>query len=369
MKTQLALRLLSDLLKWDTPTATQEFSWLRIMVDAKFDHYQGYAPGQRFFVHLIHWLAQFTKLEERHVAYHFMKERMVWISRGEINHLVSLSYPVIQREIRRSIAAEKGLRMHQSWLDPDVREAICQSEFRTLFVALSDGAWIDVFRRENEGVISNEQVVASAEITERKWDDLRGELRKRLAELKCPDNSAVFERICLIDDFTGSGASLIRWDEDEDKWKGKVARFCDMAAAYTNTHLKAGSVIHAHHYLASTSAVQNIEDLLGQYAKVREEFSFIATYCNVLRPDDKIDAKAAPDLVKIITDYYDSTCENKHTKKDIWFGYRQSGLPLVLEHNTPNNSIALLWAAGEHPNKMRPLFPRKQRHKDHGQSL
>jgi hypothetical protein len=36
-------------------------------------------------------------------------------------------------------------------------------------------------------------------------------------------------------------------------------------------------------------------------------------------------------------------------------------LSLVLAHNTPNNSIGLLWAEGP---KMTPLFPRITRHKD-----
>ena len=51
--------------------------------------------------------------------------------------------------------------------------------------------------------------------------------------------------------------------------------------------------------------------------------------------------------------------------KDAHFGFGECGLPLVLDHNTPNNSLALLWAetpgdGGKHP--MRPLFRRRQRH-------
>ena len=58
----------------------------------------------------------------------------------------------------------------------------------------------------------------------------------------------------------------------------------------------------------------------------------------------------------------------KHTKvagTDAKLGFGQCALPLILEHNTPNNSIALIWAdtPGEHDRRhaMRPLFRRRQR--------
>lgn len=46
-------------------------------------------------------------------------------------------------------------------------------------------------------------------------------------------------------------------------------------------------------------------------------------------------------------------------------GFADCGLTLVLEHNTPNNSLAILWATSTRPttsHKMRPLFSRRQRH-------
>jgi hypothetical protein len=66
--------------------------------------------------------------------------------------------------------------------------------------------------------------------------------------------------------------------------------------------------------------------------------------------------------------YYDSCIENRHTRiagTDAKLGFGQCALPLVLEHNTPNNSVALLWADTSGDNKqhaMRPLFRRRQRH-------
>ena len=46
------------------------------------------------------------------------------------------------------------------------------------------------------------------------------------------------------------------------------------------------------------------------------------------------------------------------------YGYANCALPLVLEHNTPNNSIPILWAEtqGKLGHPMRPLFRRRDRH-------
>jgi hypothetical protein len=69
--------------------------------------------------------------------------------------------------------------------------------------------------------------------------------------------------------------------------------------------------------------------------------------------------------LEILSEYYDPAIENIHTGKDIWMGFKDCSIPLVLEHNTPNNSIALLWAESdgeEGAHAMKPLFRRRQRH-------
>jgi len=47
---------------------------------------------------------------------------------------------------------------------------------------------------------------------------------------------------------------------------------------------------------------------------------------------------------------------------DAKYGYAAGGLPIVLHHNTPNNSIALLWSYDDRD--VVGLFPRVQRHKE-----
>ncbi|OWJ56290.1 hypothetical protein BWU74_31490 [Paraburkholderia caledonica] len=74
------------------------------------------------------------------------------------------------------------------------------------------------------------------------------------------------------------------------------------------------------------------------------------------------------DLVALLQSWYDKDIADKHTGDGIWFGYKQCGLPLVLEHNTPNNSVALLWATSEEgaTPQMKPLFARRKRHSSNG---
>jgi hypothetical protein len=57
--------------------------------------------------------------------------------------------------------------------------------------------------------------------------------------------------------------------------------------------------------------------------------------------------------------YYDESLGDEHTG-NIKFGFDGCGLPLVLHHNTPNNSLYLLWA--RRSNTVEPLFVRYERH-------
>jgi hypothetical protein len=103
----------------------------------------------------------------------------------------------------------------------------------------------------------------------------------------------------------------------------------------------------------------------GWFPKDAVHFSF----GTVLPEDMPIDESRFPDFLKLVQKYYDTAIESRHTgvgeTMDVRLGFGNCALPLILEHNTPNNSIALLWADtdgenGQHP--MRPLFRRRQRH-------
>jgi hypothetical protein len=79
-------------------------------------------------------------------------------------------------------------------------------------------------------------------------------------------------------------------------------------------------------------------------------------------------------LVTLTKTYYSTKIQTDHTAvggvEHLGLGYGGCALPLVLHHNTPNNSLALLWAEalagpdddGALQPEMRPLFRRRQRH-------
>lgn len=372
MKQELALRLLSDLMDWDVKKATEEFKWLKLLVEYKYDHYQGYSPGARFLINLINWLKQFPEIKEREVAYKFILQRLIFISQREMHHLVNLSMPIFDSEARRLVAKELKLKFYETWGDSNADKRLRLLKLRTLYVALSDGAHIDVFRRDSDA--SNEQVVPLAEISPQKWKSLSEKLKERLDAEGYSEESPLFERICLIDDFTGSGFTLVRFDNEKNRWDGKVPKFCNQCKTneILGNHVIENCTVHVHHYLASTQAKEAIHQEIDKYAQTSEDFSLLPTFSYVLPPNIVVSGNDEYELANLLTDFYDHSIESKHSGKNIWYGYKQCGLPLVLDHNTPNNSIALLWAKSKSKDgsesliKMQPLFPRKERHIDHG---
>lgn len=374
MKPQLGKLLLAEQMQWDDTRATAEFAWISSLVAYKYDHYQGFNPGTRFFVNLLAWLAQFEQTD-RETAYKLIKEHLIYISQREINHLVSLTLPRLRRDNRRDVCNEVGIPMCASWTNPEAERRIRELDLSTAFIGLSDGARTDVLRRFNEGVISNEQIVAATEISDDKWDKLRDALKERLDKEGFSDAPAMFARICLVDDFTASGASLIR-REPNGKWKGKVPVFVEQMKKRFGTHVIENCTIHIHHYIGTEHSRETICRLLSEYKAhlADTKLQFRETYSMVLPSSVVIGEHSDPAIVQLLKKYYNKSCEDKHTGPDIWFGYKQCGLPLVLDHNTPNNSVALLWASSseaddEAQHEMKPLFPRKKRHVEHGQSL
>jgi hypothetical protein len=72
----------------------------------------------------------------------------------------------------------------------------------------------------------------------------------------------------------------------------------------------------------------------------------------------------SPGMATLCRAYYDPDTADQH-KSDTPIGYDDCALPLVLGHNTPNNSVCLLWAEspeGPNSNQRKALFPRYERH-------
>lgn len=166
MKDNLAQALLAKIMDWKDEEDAAERPYLQVMAAYKYDEYQQFSPGMRFIESLALWLRQFGTIEEKRKAYAFVKNRMIFISRAEIEHLVTSAYPdIIQYYLIEKVASIIGI---PNYMVTRITQSI---EFRvllrqSLFLGLSDGAHTDIFRRKNVSDISYEQVYQTYEISE-----------------------------------------------------------------------------------------------------------------------------------------------------------------------------------------------------------
>lgn len=371
MNDELSKRVLGQIMGWGDDRAREEYRWLEFISSIKYDGYRDFQAGMRFIESLATWLQQFERAE-REIAYGFVRRRLVFIGLSETQHLVEQFYPKIAHDqLTRTIAARHGVAPWEALSRPDLRDEIDLLRRKTLFLGLSDGARIDTLRHSNVGRLSNEQVAPTTQLDSKKWLDLLEDLRKSLN-----DPTAQFEMVYLIDDFTATGTSFLRYDADSDRWKGKLTRFRDSIKPIRDKLFAPGWKLCVHHYIASHSAVQKVRQSVTDSQGIFSDAGWAAvdvSFGTVLpaslpvsedNPNDK-------EFVALARKYYDPAIETAHTKvggvERIDLGYGGCALPLVLEHNTPNNSVALLWAESDGQESaavpaMRPLFRRRQRH-------
>lgn len=363
MNQDFVLGTISSLMGWGDDKSREEFAWLRLMSRMKYDDYQEFLAGMRFLESLADWLQQFER-HERAAAYEFIRRRLVFFSVGEMRHLVDLFYPdTVQPRLMHRAAEIAEIPYYAVWADAGASEQYRTLLRKSIFIELSDGARIDIFRRLNEGRVSNEQVVTAPRINKAKWDDMLKELRQDLAD---PD--AKFAFVFLVDDFTASGTSLLR--PQDGNWKGKLQRCWEDMQPVLQTHFEPSWNLIVHHYIATAQAINTVNERVQlRKADPAPWFDHIELTHGCLLPDDfRVTPGDDIEFASLVQKYYDDAVASSHTlvggTKDARWGFGGCGLPLVLEHNTPNNSIALLWAetAGDNAHPMRPLFRRRQRH-------
>lgn len=369
MNQDFVLKTLGAIMAWDTDRARDEYAWLRLMSRIKYDGYQDFLAGMRFVESLVDWLQQF-KPHERETAYRFVRDELVYIGPLEMSHLVELFYPeTVQRKLMQETAAHLSIKPHQVWADPAAEQLYKRMLRQSLFIELSDGARIDIFRRANAGVVNNEQIVTAPRMIRAKWDDLLKDLRKDLGD---PESRFAF--IFIVDDFVGSGTTLLR-KENDGIWTGKLVRFWEdlHEAGVQETHLQPDWQLCVHHYVASHLAAQVVVDRQAEAFQERSLtenwFKRVEFSNGMILPENlPVNDLRNKEFLALVQEYYDDAIETKHMKKggdDSRLGFGKCALPLVLDHNTPNNSLALLWAetaGGPGKHAMRPLFRRRQRH-------
>lgn len=377
MNSNLANQLLASIMKWDAPTLASERAALEFMGSMKYDAYDRYMPGMRFMSSLVQWLND-IKEEDRDEAYKFIKEKLVFISSMQMNYLVDLLYDSKIRPILLDMStAETGMPSYKC-SSKVVRTRFEIEKRSALVIGLSDGAHTDILRRS--AGFNNEQVLTNYYPDGKKLKDMLDELRKdqKLKEIENP----FFRRIFLIDDFTASGKSFIRFDESDREYHGKLKRIIDELCikGYVEKEQK---IEHLSYLLnpeqkiqidilfciATEKARTNIKSSLDDYLKSvnwQNKVEFNIHIVQILEDKLSIDIKADKDLVKLLKkdEHFVEECVISKSYKvgkndNPWLGFDECALPVVLAHNTPNNSLPIIWQDAE---RFHGLFPRISRH-------
>jgi len=312
--------------------------------------------------------------------------------------LVELAYPdVIVQERLRLVAEEMDIPAHKI-LEITKSSRFQELQKKSLYLGLSDGARTNELRRAAGGDISNEQIWQAYELGEAKAEDMLSELRSTLiapqSEVKNEDVWRVFEEggvaeanklldelrkapkklksdarfnlVWLLDDFSGSGNTYIRYDTETSKFKGKIKKIYE--------RLHRGDLIDPEHYevflllyVATRQAIDHIEYWAERFTS---EHGYKPLQLRVLcpiEPSVSLAKVASSELQSLLANskYYDQRSFDKHMAvgggDNAKLGFASCALPVVLAHNTPNNSVYILW--GPESFDFVGLFPRISRHK------
>lgn len=416
MKRELAFRLLRQILPdppWDEDRLRRILNDLQVLAEQKYNRYEMYQPARLFFENLYLFLSK-LKEEHRTAALEFVRQQLMYVSRDEFQQLAHVLYHDRIHQEQLDLASRKsGIPRHllaKLAQSPELRRV----KRASLYVALSDGARIDYFRRQNLD-INNEQVLAAYYIGPEKIKDAQNKLRTAVK-----NSGAQFECMFLLDDFSGSGRTLLREvviaklpvtaitpevpgplkgklssdpDSHEFEWIYRGPLTADEMSELATVAGTSSDVKSAFEQIRAKCETRQTE-MKGAFqkiatAKIRDFISpdasvyfapLLATEYSVKRlqaliprlakPFDNlqvIPAAQIPDGLRILPGsgaiadicevYYDPTLEDEHTS-NVKFGYDGCGLPLILHHNTPNNSLYFLWAR----KWAAPLFPRYERH-------
>jgi hypothetical protein len=367
LRDQNAQQLLARVMGWQAEESVLRYvPTLQLLADYKYDHYQKFAPGRRFIESLALWLNRFAE-GDRHVALDFVMDRLVYVSDAEFSHLVQTAYPdLIVQERLRLVAEEQDIpTFHVGAISRHRRFA--ELRLKSLYLGLSDGARTNELRRASNGEISNEQIWQAYELGDDKASDMVGELATSLASAGLPTVTPRFNLIWLLDDFSGSGNTYIRFDGVKNRYKGKIPKI------YESLHR--GHLVDTSHYevflLLYVATRQGLDHIEYWTDRFTSEFGYkplqLRALCT-LESDVAVTYSPNRDLQRLIDGehYYDHRAFDKHMKVggtlDARLGFAACALPVVLSHNTPNNSLYILW--GPENFDFVGLFPRVSRHRE-----
>ena len=347
MQKDLSKRLLSAVLGWSDDEIEEYSHLIGNLAELKYDEYQQYKPGSRFVEHLCAWLNQFAKGSERDIAFHFLLDNLVFISISEMHRLIETAYyehilPLFEEDAA-TVCQEIGM---------EGCEHRIAKLFKTkaLFLAMSDGARIDVLRRI--AGLDHEQVFVTYELPDQKFAEIILGMDQRVKD-KEQDEVIVkripkgFSHIFLLDDFSGSGISYFRKETDE--WHGKIYKVIEKLKKEKIISSETNRIkVHVILYLATQKAKDRINnEIKNFYAKKKNKVD--------------IDVIFVQGINQVILNKEQEDLFIKHyttVKKEIEDSHYKKGNIDYPHHNTPNNTFPIIWAGDN------ALFPRVTRHKD-----
>jgi len=377
MRFDLAKQFLTQLMGWDDIEATNKLREMDLMSDIKYDSYDQFMPGIKFVGNFYLWLSQFKDPKERELMYNFVKKYIIFINSTQISHLIDLLYntkiiPLIRQKVVDDFKAkgEKVNKYNYKFLDNS--QKFKSHKRKTLFIGLSDGSHIDIIRRNS--YLDNDQVLTNYYPDDTKIKSLAKELEGSKDVEN--DETKKFESIVLIDDFTASGSSFIRKKNGE--WGGKLPKFFK---AINGKHefkkmFMEGFEIRIYFLIATEIALSHIKSLLDEYTREHVGIAVNNVDCIQKLYDDANFTnhmeQEAKDMLSIIEkpcyiNEFELTKAYKESypvgDKRYHLGYKQCALTVVLNHNTPNNSLPIIWQPKKEGNDpLYPLFYRITRH-------
>ncbi|KFN44208.1 phosphoribosyltransferase-like protein [Arenimonas oryziterrae] len=366
MQDSNAAKLLARVMGWqDQESVLEHVGELQLLAYFKYDYYQRFGPGRRFIESLALWLKQLDAAD-RDAALQLVKERLVYFSDAEIAHLVETAYPdVIVQERIRLVAEENGIPAYKVG-ELSAHRRFEELRIKSLYLGLSDGARTNELRRASNHRINNEQIWQAYELGEQKSASMLKGLAEELTRKGFQAHDPRFNLIWLLDDFSGSGNTYIRYDGEEKSYGGKLPKI------YKQLHQR--NLIDPSHYevflvlyIATRQAIDHIEYWCERFTS---EHGYKPLQLRVLCRLEKSLAltKDPPEWLASLlgnAKYFDERAHDKHMGvggSDGRLGFANCALPVVLSHNSPNNSVYLLWGPDQF--KYPGLFPRVVRHGD-----
>jgi len=362
-----AAKLLARVMGWqDQESVLENVAKLQLLAFFKYDSYQRFSPGRRFIESLALWLNQFEP-EDRPAALELVKEKLVFFSDAEISHLVEMTYPdLIVQERLRLVAEENGIPTYEVGKlarHPRFKEL----QLKSLYLGLSDGARTNELRRASNHRINNEQIWQAYELGEQKSESMLKDLEENLKKADFNLQAPHFNLVWLLDDFSGSGNTYIRYDSEKKSYSGKLKKIYEQLhqrRLIDPSHYEVFLVL----YIAARQAIDHIEYWSERFTSERGFKPLQLRVLCKLERDLALTNNPTPAIANLLgkTQYFDTAiADDKHIKvggSDGRLGFANCALPVVLSHNTPNNSVYFLW--GPEQLKYPGLFPRVVRHRD-----